>query len=133
MYVYQLWKMFYQCIISVKVILHECTHLIIATILWGVIIDAFVKWEKPKYRDFSGGPQVKTLPSNAGSVGLIPGLVAKVPTCLRALTLKTEQYCNKFNKNSKTKKKEKWGTERLWPTLDSSDKKFQVFYLNLHI
>ena len=84
MYIYQLWQI-YLCIISVKVILHECTHLIIATILWGVITDAFVRWEKPKYRDFPGDPQVKTLPYNAGSVGSTLGLVAKVPTCLRSL------------------------------------------------
>ena len=28
--------------------------------------------------DFPGGPVVKTLPSNAGDVGLIPGLRAKI-------------------------------------------------------
>ena len=30
-------------------------------------------------RDFPGGPMVKTLPSNAGDVGLIPGREAKIP------------------------------------------------------
>ena len=101
MYIYQLWQMLYLCIISVKVILHEYTHLIIATILWGVIIGAFVRWEKPKYRDFSGDPQVKTLPYNAGSLGSIPGLVTKVPTCLMSLSLrKPKQNRNNIVANS---------------------------------
>ena len=30
-------------------------------------------------RDFPGGPVVKTLPSNAGGVGSIPGLGTKIP------------------------------------------------------
>ena len=30
-------------------------------------------------RDFPGGPVVKTLPSNAGGVGSIPGQGAKLP------------------------------------------------------
>ena len=30
-------------------------------------------------RDFSGSPVIKTSPSNAGGVGLIPGLAAKIP------------------------------------------------------
>ena len=32
--------------------------------------------------DFPGGPVVKTLPSNAGGVGSIPGHAAKVPYAL---------------------------------------------------
>ena len=32
-----------------------------------------------QYRDFPGGPVVKTSPSNAGGAGLIPGLGAKIP------------------------------------------------------
>ena len=32
---------------------------------------------------------VKTLPSNAGGVGLIPGLGTKIPTCLAAKKTKT--------------------------------------------
>ena len=31
------------------------------------------------FRDFSGGPVVKNLPSNAGDVGLISGLGTKIP------------------------------------------------------
>ena len=30
-------------------------------------------------RDFPGGPMVKTLPSNAGDVGLFPGCGARIP------------------------------------------------------
>ena len=36
------------------------------------------KKQKPSW-DFPGGPMVKTLPSNAGAVGLIPGWGAKIP------------------------------------------------------
>ena len=54
--------------------------------------------------DFPGGPVVKKLPSNAGGVGSIPGLEAKIPPTLTAK--KTEhrqqkQYCNKSNKDFK--------------------------------
>ena len=34
--------------------------------------------------DFPGGPVVKTSPSNAAGMGLIPGWGAKIPTCLMA-------------------------------------------------
>ena len=34
--------------------------------------------EKGDRRDFPGGPMVKTLPSNAGGVGMIPHLRAKI-------------------------------------------------------
>ena len=34
-------------------------------------------------RHFPGVPVVKTLPSNAGGVGLIPGLGTKIPNALR--------------------------------------------------
>ena len=37
---------------------------------------------KNNSRDFSGGPAVKTLPSNAGGAGSIPGLGAKIPHVL---------------------------------------------------
>ena len=50
--------------------------------------------------DFSGGPVVKTLPSNGGGVGSIPGwgtqvLHATKPTKQRVI--KQRQYCNKVN------------------------------------
>ena len=38
---------------------------------------------KPKCQDFPGGPVVKTLPSNAGGEGLIPGRGAKIPHALQ--------------------------------------------------
>ena len=44
---------------------------------------------------------VKTLPSNAGGVGSIPGLgAAKIPHASRPKNqnVKQKQYCNKFNK-----------------------------------
>ena len=54
-------------------------------------------------RDFPGGPVVKTLPSNAGGAGLIPGWGAKIPHTSRPKNqnIKQKQYCNKFNKDFK--------------------------------
>jgi len=54
--------------------------------------------------DFPGCPEVKTLPSNTGVAGSIPGQGAKI---LDALPLKNQntkqkQYCNKFNKDFKS-------------------------------
>ena len=40
--------------------------------------------------DFPGSPVVKTLPSNAGGVGLIPGGGAKIPQTLRTKNQKHE-------------------------------------------
>ena len=45
---------------------------------------------------------VKTLPSNAGGVGLIPGRGAKIPHAWpKNQNIKQKQYCNKFNKDFK--------------------------------
>ena len=46
---------------------------------------------------------IKTLLSNAGDVGLIPGWEAKIPHTLQPKTqsIKQKQYCNKFNKDLK--------------------------------
>ena len=45
----------------------------------------------------------KTLPSNAGNVGLIPSWGTKIPLSLGQKNPKTkqEQYCNKFNEDNK--------------------------------
>ena len=53
--------------------------------------------------DFPGGPVVKTLPSNAGVAGSIPGRGAKIPHASRPKNQNTKQkqYCNKFNKDFK--------------------------------
>ena len=65
------------------------------------------------FKDFSGGPVVKTQPSNAGGVGSIPGWGAKITHDLGPKTqnMKQKQYCNKFNrlkkKLSTLKKKKK--------------------------
>ena len=47
---------------------------------------------------------VKTLPSNAGGVGSIPGWRSKIPQDSRPKNqnMKQKQYCNKFNKDFKT-------------------------------
>ena len=57
--------------------------------------------------DFPGGPVVKTLPANAGGVDLIPGRTAKIPHAWSPKQghTKQKQYCNKFNKDLKKKKK----------------------------
>ena len=53
--------------------------------------------------DFPGGPVVKTLPSNAGGAGSIPGQGAKIPHTLwpKNQNIKQKQFCNKFNKDFK--------------------------------
>ena len=53
--------------------------------------------------DFPGGPVVKTLPSNAGGAGSIPGQGAKIPHASwpKNQNIKQKQYCNKFNKDFK--------------------------------
>ena len=49
--------------------------------------------------DSSGGPAVKTLPSNAGSVGSILGQGTKIPQVLwsKNQSIKQKQYYNKLN------------------------------------
>ena len=46
---------------------------------------------------------VKTLPYNAGDVGSIPGLGAKIPHASQPKNqnIKQKQYCNKFSKDLK--------------------------------
>ena len=46
----------------------------------------------------------ETLPSNAGSVGSIPGRGAKIPHASwpKSQNIKQKQYCNKFNKDFKS-------------------------------
>ena len=58
--------------------------------------------------DFPGGPVVRTSPSNAGGVGLIPGGRAKIPHASwpkkrkeKNQNIKQKRYCNKFNKDLK--------------------------------
>ena len=56
---------------------------------------------------------VKTLPSNTGGAGSIPGWGAKIPHASQPKNqknIKQKQYCNKFNKDFKkrsTSKKKK--------------------------
>ena len=54
--------------------------------------------------DFTDGPVVKTLPSNAGGTGLIPGQRAKTSHASQPKNIKQKPYCNKFNKDVKKKK-----------------------------
>ena len=50
---------------------------------------------------FPGGPVVRTLPSNAGDGGSIPGWGAKIPHVPwpKNQNIKQKEYCNKFNKD----------------------------------
>ena len=60
------------------------------------------------FRDLLGGPLVKTSPSSARDMGLIPSLEAKIPLALGPENPKhkeQKQYCNKFNKDLQKKKK----------------------------
>ena len=66
------------------------------------------------FRDFHGGPVVKSLLSSAEGTGSIPCQGAKIPShSQKTLNIKQKQYCNKFNKdfknglNQKTFKKAK--------------------------
>ena len=44
---------------------------------------------KGNFRDFSGGPVAKNLPSNAGDIGSILGQGAKIPRALGQLSPRT--------------------------------------------
>ena len=67
------------------------------------IILCIIKGEGGTY--FPGGPVVKTSPSNAGSVGSIPALGAKIPHGSQPqnqnIKKQQKQYGNKFNKDFK--------------------------------
>ena len=56
-----------------------------------------------KWRDFPGGPRVKTSPSNAEGMGSILGQEAKLPHALwpKHQNINWKQYYNKFNKDFK--------------------------------
>ena len=56
-----------------------------------------------KWRDFPGGPRVKTSPSNAEGMGSILGQEAKLPHALwpKNQNINWKQYYNKFNKDFK--------------------------------
>ena len=58
---------------------------------------------KNEYRDLPGGPVVKTSPSSAGGVGLVPGQRAKIPHASqpKQQNMKQKKYCDKFSKNLK--------------------------------
>ena len=51
--------------------------------------------------DFSGGPGIKILPSNARGASSIPGQGAQIPHALwsKSQAAKQKQYCEKFNKD----------------------------------
>ena len=61
---------------------------------------------KPHFRDLSGNPVIKILPSNAGGMGLIPGQEAKIlyNSQPKHQNIKQKQYCNKFNGLHQNKK-----------------------------
>ena len=59
--------------------------------------------KNPAGDDFPGSPMVKTLPSNAGGAGLIPGQGTKIPhaSWSKNQNVKQKQCCNKFNEDLK--------------------------------
>ena len=59
-------------------------------------------------RDFPGGPAVKTSPSNAGAVGLIPGWGTKIP---HALWSKNQNIENRSNIVTNSIRIFKWSTK----------------------
>ena len=69
-------------------------------ILWAVLSSQLKLSLTEIARDSPGGPVVKTLPSNAGGEGLIPGL-SHMPPGQKNQNIKEKQYCNKFNKDFK--------------------------------
>ena len=54
--------------------------------------------------DFPGGPEVETLPFNAGSVGSIPGWRAKIPHASRPKKPKHKKRSNTVTNSIKTLK-----------------------------
>ena len=76
-------------------------------------VSLYARWENPtcptyhsalikiKFKDFPGGPMVKTSLSNAGGMGSILHQVAKMPhaSWSKNQDIKQKQYCNKFNKD----------------------------------
>ena len=58
-------------------------------------------YNKLKMWDFPGYPMGKTLPSNAGGMGLIPGQGAGIPHALwlKDQNIEQKQYYNKVNKD----------------------------------
>ena len=53
----------------------------------------FFQISKLNYRDIPGGPVVRTLPSNAGDMGSIPGQGTKIPHAPATAAAKSLQSC----------------------------------------
>ena len=79
-------------------------------------------WHNNNNRDLPGSPVVKTSPSNARVVGLIPGRRAKISHASRPKNqnIKQKQYCNKFNTDFKN-----------GPYLKTNNKKLQRCILKI--
>ena len=88
---------------------------------WGIIDNKPIKegkWNNEKHsvnqkwgrkRDYPDSPLVRTSPSNAEGVGLIPGQGTKIPHASgpKNQNIKQKQCCNRFNKDFK-----KWSTSK---------------------
>ena len=66
-------------------------------------LDSKKKKKRCHNRDFPGGSVVRTLPSDAGHAGSIPGQGVKVPHTSgpKIQNIKQKQYCNRFSKDFK--------------------------------
>ena len=70
------------------------------------VLTHYTPTQNKSFRDFLGGPLVKTSPSSARGMGSIPGLEAKIPLALEPEKPKykeQKQYCNKFNNDLQNK------------------------------
>ena len=78
-------------------------HAMVKWISWEVLALEERHLKSLRRGDFLGGMMVKTSPSNAEGVGLIPGWRAKTPHALQPKNqnIKQKQYCNKFKKDFK--------------------------------
>ena len=88
--------------------------------------------KKKHYRDFPGGPVVKTLPSNAGGGGLILGQGTKIPHALqpKKQNLKQQkQYCNKFDKDLSTSHTHTHKQQQKKETLKTLGNKYKLFFI----
>ena len=90
--------------VTLIIILSSMSYMCDWTELTRAEISSFCCHFEIAWRNSRGGPVIKTLPSNAGDVGLIPGPGGKIPHASKRKTpwhKQWKQYCNKFNKTLK--------------------------------
>ena len=65
----------------------------------GKLREMYYDRSKSCFGDFPGSPVLKTLPSNSGGVGSVPGWGTKIPHASwpKHQNMEQKQYCNKIN------------------------------------